>query len=228
MATLQFLGSKYKSFKLDGTINASGTVEFFETGGAFSVYVSSYSDSGLTVPNSNVVTLDSAGEADIWLGSTVDVRIKDSAGTVIDTFLNWNPTSIVIVEYTTATTLTSSSSGMLIRTTANITLPTASNLTSGWNVHIKNMSTSNISVARNFSSDTIEGTASNLTLNSGHSIWVVVNSGLDGFDLVLSPFNEIDAGVADQLLSYSSTGPTWITVNLRSAGAKIYRHSNFT
>lgn len=91
MAAIQFLGTKYKSFKNDGTINANGTVEFFTTGGTFSTYVSSYSDSALTSPNSNTITLDSAGEADIWLGTVADVRVKDSSGAIVDTFLNWNP-----------------------------------------------------------------------------------------------------------------------------------------
>lgn len=227
MSTLQFLGSKYKSFKADGTVNAGGTVEFFETGGAYSVYVSSYSDSGLTTANSNIVTLDSAGEADIWLGSTVDVRIKDSTGTVLDTFPNWNPTNMATVAYTTATTLTVSSSGYLIRTTADITLPTASTLSAGWHVYIKNMHTSAITIARNFASDTIKGAASNLTLYENQSIWVVVNAGLTGFDLILSPFSEMDEGSTDQLLSYSSTGPVWITVSLKSAGDKLYRYYNF-
>lgn len=228
MATLQFLGSKYKSFKNDGTVNAGGTVEFFETGGAFSVYVSSHSDSSLMTPNSNTITLDSAGEWDIWLGSTVDVRIRDSAGALVDTFLNWNPTSVTTVAYTIATTLTASSSGKFIRTTANITLPTASTLAAGWNVHIKNMHTAEITIARNFSSDTIKTVASNLTLYKNQSIWVVVNAALTGFDLVLSPLSEMDAGVTDQLLSLGAAGPVWLTVNLRAVGDKIYRYSNFT
>lgn len=98
MAATQFLGSKYKSLKSDGSINASGTVEFFTTGGTFSTYVTSYSDSALTVANSNVITLDSAGEADIWLGVTADVRVKDSSGNTIDTFLNWNPGATILVD----------------------------------------------------------------------------------------------------------------------------------
>ena len=109
MATTQFLGSKFKSFKGDGTINASGTVEFFEPGGAFSVYVSSYSDSSLTTTNSNTITLDANGEADIWLGVVADVRIKDSAGAIVDTFLI-ESSYIAVTAVTTANTLTASSS----------------------------------------------------------------------------------------------------------------------
>lgn len=228
MSTTQFLGSKFKSWKNGGIVNNAGTVEFFEIGGTFSVYVSSYSDSSLTTPNSNVVTLDSEGEADIWLGSTVDVRIRDSVGVTIDTFLNWNPTSIFTVAYTTDTTLTASSSGKLIRTTANIILPTASTLVSGWHAYIKNMHTASITIARNFSSDTIKGLTSNLTLYKNQSIWVIVNAELTGFDLILSPFSEIDSGSTDQLLSLSAAGPVWLTVNLKSAGDKLYRFYNFT
>ena len=228
MSTTQFLGSKFKSFKGDGTVNASGTVEFFEPGGAFSIYVSSYSDSSLVTPNSNTVTLDSAGEADIWVGVVADVRIRDSAGVTVDTFLNWNPASMPVTAVTTATTLTASSSGTLIRTTAAITLPIASTLTAGWNVYIKNMSASAVTIARNFSSDTINGVVSNLTLNGNYSIWVVVNAGLTGYDLVLSPFSELGAGIADQILSYGANGPIWTTTDLKSVGNKLYLHSNFT
>lgn len=228
MAVTQFVNSKFKSFKGDGTINASGTVEFFETGGAFSVYVSSYSDSSLTTANSNTITLDANGEADIWLGVTADVRIRNSAGATIDTFLNWNPTNVAVFAATTDTTLTSSSSGTLVRTTATITLPTASGLTAGWNVYIKNMSASNIIIARNFSSNTINGVTSNVTLNGNYSVWVVVNAGLTGFDLVLSPFNELGTGVTDQILRYGASGPVWATVDLKSVGNKLYLYSNFT
>lgn len=96
MAVLNFLGSKLKSLKADGSVNASGTVEFFAVGGAFSTYVSSYTSSALTTPNSNVVTLDAAGEADVWLNSDADVRIKDSTGTTLDTQLNINPVSAAV------------------------------------------------------------------------------------------------------------------------------------
>lgn len=227
MATTQFLGSKFKSFKGDGTINASGTVEFFEPGGAFSVYVSSYSDSSLTTANSNTITLDANGEADIWLGVVADVRIRDSAGATVDTFLNWNPANIAVTAVTTATILTASSSGMLVRTTATITLPIASTITAGWNVYIKNMSASSVTIARGLSSNTINGVASNLSLNGNYSIWAVVNAGLTGYDLVLSPFSELGAGVTDQVLKYGASGPVWVTTDLKSVGNKLYLHSNF-
>lgn len=91
MSSKIFLGSKFKSLKADGSVNASGTAEFFEIGGTFSTYKSTYSNSGLTVANSNIITLDAAGEADIWLNGDYDVRIKDSSGTTLDTFLGINP-----------------------------------------------------------------------------------------------------------------------------------------
>lgn len=91
MAIINFLGSKIQSFKDDGSVNASGTIEFFAVGGAFSTYVTSYTSSSLATANSNVITLDSAGRADVWLNSDADVRIKDSSGTTLDTQLNVNP-----------------------------------------------------------------------------------------------------------------------------------------
>lgn len=88
MATLHFLGARYRSLKDDGTVNASGTVEFFEPG--TSTPKTTYSDSALSSANDDIITLDAAGAADIWFSGNADVTIKDSAGVTIETFSNIN------------------------------------------------------------------------------------------------------------------------------------------
>ena len=100
MATKQFLGTRYQSFKDDGTVNAGGSVYFYETG--TSTAKTTYSDSALSVAsaNANPVVLDSAGAADIWYSGDADVTVKDSTGTTIDSYTSINPT--------TSTTITES------------------------------------------------------------------------------------------------------------------------
>jgi len=95
MALLHFLGTRYRSTKNDGTVNASGTLEFFEPG--TSTAKITYSDSALTSANEAIITLDSAGAADVWFTGDADVTIRlfGSAlgvadGTIIDTFSSIN------------------------------------------------------------------------------------------------------------------------------------------
>ena len=228
MSTTQFLNSRFKSWKTGGIVNASGTLEFFEIGGTFSVYATSYSDSGLITPNSNTITLDAEGEADVWVGTMVDVRIRDSLGVTVDTLLNWNPTTVLTQYISTETTLVASDSGKIIRTIATVVLPTASGLLQGWNVSIKNISASSITLSRNFAADTINGSAANSTLFANHSVWIVVNKDLNGFDVFFSPFIEIGTGTTEQILQQGSDGPEWVTVNLRSVGNKLYLYNNYT
>lgn len=88
---VQFLGTRFQSFKDDGTVNAGGSVEFYETGTA--THKTTYSNSGLSVANDWPITLNSAGAADIWYSGTADVTVKDSTGTTIDTFTDINPSA---------------------------------------------------------------------------------------------------------------------------------------
>lgn len=94
MAT-QFLGTRFQSFKADGTVNNGGTVEFFEIGTA--TQKTTYSNSALSVANTWPVTLDSSGSADIWYSGDADVTVKDSTGTIVDTFLNINPVVAAVI-----------------------------------------------------------------------------------------------------------------------------------
>lgn len=91
MAT-QFLGTRYQSFKADGTVNALGTVQFFEVNSA--THKQTYSNSSLTTENADPVILDSGGCADIWYSGNADATVYDSAGVLIDTFEDINPTEL--------------------------------------------------------------------------------------------------------------------------------------
>ena len=93
MATKQFLGTRYQSFKDDGTVNAGGSVYFYETG--TSTAKTTYSDSALSSSsaNANPVVLNSAGAADIWYEGDADVTVTDSTGTTIDSYTSINPTT---------------------------------------------------------------------------------------------------------------------------------------
>lgn len=91
MAT-QFLGTRYQSFKSDGTINNGGTVQFFEPN--TSTHKQTYSDSSLTTENADPVVLNSAGCADIWYSGNADVTVYDSTGSIVDSFEDINPTEL--------------------------------------------------------------------------------------------------------------------------------------
>lgn len=85
----QFLGTRYQSFKSDGTINPAGWVFFYEVG--TSTEKTTYSDSALSVANASPVVFNSAGAADIWYDGDADVSVYDSTGTLIDSYPNINP-----------------------------------------------------------------------------------------------------------------------------------------
>lgn len=89
MAATIFLGTRFQSLKADGTVNAGGSVTFYEPGTA--TEKTTYSDSGLTIANASPVVLDSGGCADIWFSGNADVTVKDSTGTTIDTVSDINP-----------------------------------------------------------------------------------------------------------------------------------------
>lgn len=88
MSTL-FLGHYVQFFDDNGDPLSGGKVDFYEPGTSTPKDV--YTDSGLSTPDSNPVTLDSAGRATVWLNGDYKVRLKNSAGTVIRTTDNINP-----------------------------------------------------------------------------------------------------------------------------------------
>ena len=86
---IQFLGTRFQSLKDDGTVNASGTVQFYEPG--TSTPKQTYSDSSLDTPNADPVQLDASGSAHIWYSGNADVVVYDSDAVEIDTASDINP-----------------------------------------------------------------------------------------------------------------------------------------
>ena len=88
MASFRPLGQFVQFFLNDGTVNAGGSVTFYETD--LTTLKNTYSDPALSVLNSNPVTLDAAGRpsADIWGSGVYGAVLKDRLGTTIQTLNN--------------------------------------------------------------------------------------------------------------------------------------------
>lgn len=229
MATTNFTAGKFLSLKNDGSINASGTVEFFSPDGAFSTVKTTYSDSSLSTANSTTITLDSAGRAQIYFIGNADMRVRDSSAATIFTQRNVNPQNTVsITNVTTETTLSASTTGQRITTTAGIIVPTAATSGAGWYAEIKNISDSSINITQSTASDTINGSTSAFALPENHSISISTNAGATGFDIFFNPLLEIDSGSSGQVLSLSGGVPTWTTADIKAMGSKLYMFNNFT
>lgn len=87
------LGPFPQYFLADGTVNAGGLINFYETD--LTTRQDTYSDEGLSTPNSNPVVLDSSGRptTDIWGSAAYGVVITDSLGANPRTFNNIQPDS---------------------------------------------------------------------------------------------------------------------------------------
>lgn len=85
MASYRPLGQFNQYFLNDGTVNAGGSITFYETD--LTTLKDTYSDPSLSTVNSNPVVLDSAGRlsTDVWGSGNYGAVIKNSAGTVIET-----------------------------------------------------------------------------------------------------------------------------------------------
>lgn len=224
--TILIVSGKFLSMKNDGTPNAAGKVYFFEPG--TSTPKVTYSDAALSVPNAHPVILDAAGRATIYFEANADITVKDVNDVTLYTQANVNPEQIAAsVHYTTATTLGSGDNGKWITTTADITLPTALAAGSGWQIHLKNLSTAGINVIRTGSGDTLNGALANLVLTPNASVAIIVNDGVTGFDIFYNPLLEIGTGINGQVLGYSADGPAWQSVDLENAGNDLYLYSNF-
>jgi hypothetical protein len=93
MSSFRPLGPFPQYFLADGTVNNGGLITFYETD--LSTLQNTYSDEGLTVPNTNPVVLDASGRptTDIWGGSAYGVVITDSLGANPRTVNNVEPYS---------------------------------------------------------------------------------------------------------------------------------------
>ena len=89
---IQFLNNTRARYS-DGTGKplASGTVGVYTAGTSFGTLASIWDTVTKDVELTNPVTLSSAGEAEIWYEDEVDIQVKNSSGTVVDTALGLNP-----------------------------------------------------------------------------------------------------------------------------------------
>ena len=192
MAAVNFTAGKFLSLKDDGSINAGGTVEFFEPDGAYSTYKTTYSNSALTTPNSNTITLDSAGRAQVYFSGDADERVKDSAAVTIYSQRNVNPVTLTSVfPLSSATDIVSTYDSSIIEVsgTTTLTLDTASVLGEGWKVTIRNVGAGVVTIARTTGGDSINGTAANITIAAGDAGNIHVNDGATGFNTVGFPLS---------------------------------------
>lgn len=88
MSSYRLLGQFPQYFLADGTVNAGGSISFYETD--LTTPKTTYSDDGLTTPNPQPVLLDSAGRPvnDIWGSGSYGAVIVDALGANPRTFNN--------------------------------------------------------------------------------------------------------------------------------------------
>lgn len=222
--------------KSDGTMNAGGTLEFFENltltpKDVFNGYNSS-------TPLANPLQLDAAGfEPGIWLGDgTYRVRCRATApafpttlGAVIWTKDNVSPEVLTaIYNYTTSSTLTVEHNESFVFSTATVTLPGAGNAGAGWKVNIKNAGSSSINIARSGSGDSINGVVGNFLLPANESVLVVVKPDATGFDIFSNSLLQVPGSSNGFVMGYGQNGPEWQSVDLNTSGNDLYLYNNFT
>lgn len=89
----QILGPRDQVADANGNPVAGGTIDVFAAG--TTTRVTTYSDSNLTQENTNPVTLNGSGRANIWIATQeVDIQIRDSAGTLLIEELGLNPNNV--------------------------------------------------------------------------------------------------------------------------------------
>ncbi len=186
MSTSLFVGTHLQSDNDDGTVNASGTVEFFEPDGAFTTNKDTYTTVSLGTPNSNPMTLGADGRPAnaVFLDGDYDCIEKDSSGTTLRSTQNINPTvASSVIPLSSSTTLTSVHAGAIIEasSTITLTLTAASTLGEEWGTVVKNIGSGVVTLARAAGADTIEGTAANVILAAKERTSVQVNDAENGF-----------------------------------------------
>ena len=88
MSSYRPLGQFVQYFLDDGTVNAGGSITFYETD--LTTLKDTWSNPSLTTLNSNPVVLDASGRplTDIWGDGSYGAVIKDSLGAVVETANN--------------------------------------------------------------------------------------------------------------------------------------------
>jgi hypothetical protein len=91
MSVIAFISTFEPILKNDGTVNDSGTLNFYSPETALAIPKAVYSDAKLTTSLGNSVTLDSAGRATVFLNGNYDLRVLDSAAATVYTRYDINP-----------------------------------------------------------------------------------------------------------------------------------------
>lgn len=91
MAVIAFVSSFSPILKDNGTVNNGGVIEFFEPDTAFAIAKAVYSDVTLSTSLGAVVTLSAAGTKTIFLNGNYDIKIKDSALSLLRSVQDINP-----------------------------------------------------------------------------------------------------------------------------------------
>lgn len=88
MASFRPLGQFVQYFLADGSVNAGGSITFYQTD--LTTLKNTYSDPGLTVLNANPVVLDADGRlsTDVWGSGVYGAVLKDALGTTLETLNN--------------------------------------------------------------------------------------------------------------------------------------------
>lgn len=222
--------------KADGTMNAGGTLEFFDNLTLTEKDVFNGYNSSTTL--ANPLQLDAGGfEPGVWLGDgPYRIRCRATApafpttlGAVIWTKDYVSPEIIVATyNYTTATTLATTHNGAFVFSTADVTLPGASDAGAGWTVNVKNAGTSSINIARSGSGDTINDIVGNFVLPGNESVLAVVNPAATGFAIFANGLLQVPGATNGYVLSYGQGGPEWQSVDLNTAGNDLYLYQSFT
>lgn len=130
MASFRPLGQFVQFFLDDGTVNAGGSVTFYETD--LTTLKNTYSDPGLTVLNPNPLPLDAAGRPsnDCWGSGVYGCVLKDALGTTIQTLNNVQSGAdpgLVIPSLVTGDFLTNDGSNLLWDSILQVPDPTGLN-----------------------------------------------------------------------------------------------------
>lgn len=100
---------------------AGGSVTFYVPG--TTTFKTTYQDSGLTIPNSNPITLDANGEAQIWGGGLYRQVVKDSLGNQIwDTVASAGLIASDLINYTYALDTGTANTYVVVRANPTATL----------------------------------------------------------------------------------------------------------
>jgi len=214
MATILFTSHRLQSFKADGTVNAGGSIEFFEPDQAYTTNKDTYTTKALSVANGNPITLDAAGKTpnQVFLDGDYDCIVKDSSGTTLSTDANLNPTiTVAMLPISSDTTLDSTHDQNTVEVTGTTTLTfsAASALGEGWTTVIKNVGSGVVTLTPD-GTDTIEGTNASFTMEPDERVVAQVNDAENG--IILGRSTDLLSTKGDLLYASAANQPSTLAI----------------